>query len=290
MNVEDVDACPAREAEPLSIAEPRLSIVTVVLDDPAGLEATVRSVAEQTFRDFEYIVIDGGSGPPTQEVLGRFREVITTLVSEPDEGLYHAMNKGLDRARGAWIQFLNAGDTFLSPQALGAFMVEARLEADVLFGDHVACYPGWRRPMRAADPGVLPYGGFACHQALLVRTGLARRIGGFREDRWPAADYDFACRLMALGPSHQHIPQDLVAYQCGGLSEIHAVRSRLQEWRISREHFGPSLGRDLSFLLRLGSALVNATLRKLGLAGVTNTLRRLRRGKSRPLAAGVQLP
>jgi len=271
-------------------AEPRLSIVTVVLDDPTGLEATARSVAEQAFQDFEYIVIDGGSGPETQAVLARIREAVTTLVSEPDEGLYHAMNKGLDLARGTWIQFLNAGDTFLSPQALGAFMAEARPEADVLYGDHVACYPGWRRPMRAADPAVLPHGGFACHQALLVRTGLARQIGGFRVDSWPAADYDFVCRLMALDPRPQHIPQDFIAYQCGGLSEVHAVRSRLQEWRISREHYGPSLRRDLSYLLRLGSSLVNAGLCHLGLAGVTNALRRLRHAKSRPLPAGVPRP
>lgn len=271
-------------------AEPRLSIVTVVLDDPGGLEATARSVAEQGFRDYEYLVIDGGSGPATQAVLARIRETLTTLVSEPDGGLYHAMNKGLGLARGTWIQFLNAGDTYLAPGSLAAFMDAARPGTEVLYGDHVACYPGWRRPMRAADPEFLPYGGFACHQALLVRTELARRIGGFREAYWPAADYDFVCRLMALGPSHQHLPQDLIAYQCGGLSEIHAVRSRLREWRISREHFGPSPGRDLSFLLRLGSSLANTALRRLGLAGVTNALRRLRHGRAHHQPGGAPLP
>lgn len=257
-------------------AGPRLSIVTVVLDDPAGLEATARSVAEQDFTDFEYLVIDGGSGPATQAVLSRHRGTISTLVSEPDRGLYDAMNKGLQRARGTWVQFLNAGDTFRSPRALGNLMAAARPEADVLYADHVACYPGWQRPMRATDPGILPYRGFACHQALLVRTELARRLGGFREAFWPAADYDFICRLFALGPRHQHIPQELIAYQCGGLSELQAIRCRLQEWRISRAHFGHALRRDLYFLLRFGVAVAHTALRKLGLAGVSNRVRRLR--------------
>ncbi len=290
MNVEDVDAYPAREAEPQPTAAPRLSIVTVVLDDPAGLEATARSVAEQGFRDYEYLVIDGGSGPATQAVLARIRETLTTLVSEPDEGLYHAMNKGLGLARGTWIQFLNAGDTFLAPGSLAAFMDAARPGTEVLYGDHVACYPGWRRPMRAADPGILPFGGFACHQALLVRTKLARQIGGFHVDSWPAADYDFVCRLMARGPSHQHISLPFIAYQCGGLSEIHAVRSRLREWRISRAHFGPSLKRDLHFLLRLGASLANTALRWIGLAGVSNAVRRLRHVRVHHQADGAPLP
>lgn len=252
-----------------------VSVVTVVLNDPEGLEATLRSVAEQDQPGLEHILIDGGSRPPTLEVIARHRDRIARLVSEPDQGLYDAMNKGLRLATGAWVQFLNAGDTYRSPAALAGFLAQADPAAEALYGNHLARYPGWDRPMRAGTLAVIDRRGFCCHQALLVRTAVALELGGFCEDRWPAADYDFMCRLALRRPRAQHIPQELVVYQCGGLSERAALRSRWMEWTISRAHFGRSPGRDLYFLTRLLAAGVNALLRFLHLESLSTAARRL---------------
>lgn len=269
-----MDPTPA-QPKPVSGPLARVSIVTVVLNDPEGLEATLGSVAAQDHPGVEQIVIDGGSRPPTLDVIAGHRGRIAQFVSEPDRGLYDAMNKGLRLATGTWVQFLNAGDTFRSPTALSSFLAQADPTADALYGDHLARYPGWDRPMRAGTLAVIDHRGFCCHQALLVRTALAHELGGFREDRWPAADYDFMCRLALRRPSAQHIPQELVTYQCGGLSERNALRSRWIEWAISREHFGGSLRRDLNFCVFILAAGVHRLLGICKLDSFSTTLRKL---------------
>lgn len=106
---------------------PLISIITVVLNGAKTLAATIESVHRQTFRDFEYLVLDGGSTDGTIGILERHREHVTHWTSEPDAGIYDAWNKALRRARGEWIAFLGADDTYY-PEALDSY---ARAIADL---------------------------------------------------------------------------------------------------------------------------------------------------------------
>lgn len=113
---------------------PLLSIITVCLNAP-HLERTCESIVSQTFQDFEWIVIDGGSNAKTLSVLDKYKSRMNYFVSEPDGGIYFGMNKGLRRANGEWVNFMNAGDMFYSNNVLQElFSKKSYEEFDILFG------------------------------------------------------------------------------------------------------------------------------------------------------------
>ena len=92
------------------MTSPLLTIITVNLNNREGLQRTIDSVVEQTFTDYEWIVIDGGSTDGSRELIEQYADHFTYLVSEPDKGIYNAMNKGIAHAKSDWLQFLNSGD------------------------------------------------------------------------------------------------------------------------------------------------------------------------------------
>ena len=117
----------------------RVSIITVVLNAKEKIERTIRSVLSQTYPNIEYIVIDGGSTDGTCEAIGKYNEKISHYVSEKDNGLYDAMNKGLSMATGDWIAFMNAGDVYSSPTVLADVFSKNDLAGfDVVYGDAVS--------------------------------------------------------------------------------------------------------------------------------------------------------
>lgn len=116
---------------------PRISIVTVTYNAGSVVEKTLRSVAEQNYDNLEYIVVDGASKDDTLEVVGRYRDRVDILISEPDRGLYDAMNKGAAAATGEWLLYLNADDVFVDPQVVAdvATFIETHPEAEVVYGN-----------------------------------------------------------------------------------------------------------------------------------------------------------
>lgn len=95
-----------------------LSIITVVYNDSKNLQLTINSIRNQTFRDFEYIIVDGGSTDNTREIIDENGDIVSRFLSEPDNGIYDAMNKGLKLAKGTWVNFLNAGDQYVDSDTL----------------------------------------------------------------------------------------------------------------------------------------------------------------------------
>ena len=110
------------------------SIITVTYNAEQVLPPTLKSVNEQSFRDFEYLVIDGASTDATLQLVNDAAITGTVVWSEPDKGLYDAMNKAIDRARGQYLIFLNAGDAFASPEALALIARYAKDSPDVIYG------------------------------------------------------------------------------------------------------------------------------------------------------------
>ena len=116
---------------------PKISIITVCFNAADIIEKTVLSVLSQSYTDYEYIIIDGGSTDGTMEVLNRYSKQIATIISEPDRGIYDAMNKGISKAHGEWVNFMNAGDTFVDSDVLSK-VFEKSYTSDIcfLYSDH----------------------------------------------------------------------------------------------------------------------------------------------------------
>jgi len=170
---------------------PRITVVTVCRNSAASIERTLQSVLAQDYADFEYVVVDGASADGTLEILHRHAGRIATLVSEPDRGVYDAMNKAVRLARGEYLLFMNAGDVFAAGDVLSAAAAQA--DADVVYGDFE--YVG--RPGRVGadmDRGVFN------HQCVLYRRSLHAIHGEYVDvGGLTAADYLFFMRLRASG-------------------------------------------------------------------------------------------
>ncbi|PJZ45488.1 hypothetical protein CH361_10705 [Leptospira brenneri] len=156
---------------------PRISIITIVLNNRVFLEHTVRSVNAQIFDNYEYIIIDGGSTDGTIEFLKNSKVGIDRWVSESDKGIYDAMNKGAKLAKGEWLIFLNAGDRFASPEVLSNIFKSDHLDAhDFIFGNWFTC--NLLKSPNYLIPGKANYErGFILHQSVIYRKKLHETYG-----------------------------------------------------------------------------------------------------------------
>lgn len=175
---------------------PLLSIITVCYNSGKEIEKTILSVLSQQNVQLEYIVIDGGSGDNTLEILKKYSDRISYWVSEPDNGIYDAMNKGINEAHGEYIAFLNAGDKYYSVHSLADLFNPAVLLAspDVVYGLIISCFSYGKFILhpKAIDnfPNEMPI----AHPATFVRLSLMKKY--YFDVRYKiAADYDFLYKL-----------------------------------------------------------------------------------------------
>ena len=159
----------------------KITVITVVRNDVEHIEQTMLNVLEQDYADLEYIVVDGGSTDGTAEVIGRYADRLAYWVSEPDRGIYPAMNKGLRKATGEWVNFMNSGDGFVNPHVLsdlfGADGVLAHhlsqrdaLLPWVIGGNTINFFADGREEVHHAEsPDVIPHRLPFSHQSSFVR-------------------------------------------------------------------------------------------------------------------------
>ena len=206
--------------------EPLISVITVCYNSAATLERALQSVAEQDWKRVEHIVIDGASTDGSAAILESFSSRLSKVISEPDNGIYDAMNKGLNLARGDIICFLNADDQYASQSVLAdvAFqMNEYRLDA--LMGDvsffHEANPQRIVRRYRSErfSPDRLAWGWMPAHPALFLRREVVQRVGYFKTDYRIAGDFEFIVRVFhGQSLRYRHLPEVLVRMQTGGAS------------------------------------------------------------------------
>lgn len=170
----------------------KLSIITVVYNDAGGIESTIESVLSQQYDGLEYIIIDGGSTDGTMDVVSRYKEGIDTVVSEPDNGIYEAMNKGALLATGKYVLFMNSGDVFYADDVISRFTGSGPCE-DLLYGDSVLRWPDGKEVFNKGDMDMLlkrmPFNHQACFVRLQVQNSLQFNLS-FKV----GADYDFVLR------------------------------------------------------------------------------------------------
>lgn len=247
------------------MATPLISIITVTFNAAECVGKTMRSVSEQCFRDFEHIVADGASTDNTLDIVRQFPDVI--VHSERDSGIYDGMNKGLRLARGRYLLFLNAGDTFPDSGTLQLYAdAIASGNADIIYGDTDIVDGSGRflRHRHLSAPALLTRESFRrgmliCHQAFMVRRAIAPAY----DMRYAfSADYDWTIRCIeATEPGRCINLHAVVAhYLDEGATEKHKLRSLRERMFVMAEHYGwwRTIGAHLSFIPR-------AIMRKIGL-------------------------
>lgn len=173
---------------------PKLSIITVNLNNKDGLKKTLASVSSQTCRDFEYIVVDGASTDGSTEIISENSQQITRWLSEKDRGIYDAMNKGIQLSEGEYCLFMNAGDTFLEKDSLEKALEQmAKNPADII--SYSVIYDYGHRHYEHAPPKKINFGHFFIgglhHQGTLIRRELFNKIGLYDTSFRIAADWAF---------------------------------------------------------------------------------------------------
>jgi glycosyltransferase involved in cell wall biosynthesis len=218
-----------------------ISVITAVLNRAETLGESLRSVRDQTWDRVEHIVMDGGSTDGTLDVLQAHRGSLSSVVSEPDKGLYHALNKGIARASGDVIGFMHADDRFASPQVLARVAAAfANPAVTAVYGDLEYVHKrDWSRVIRywragPFDRAQLVHGWMPPHPTFYVRRHVYERFGGFDTRYRIAADYEHMLRLLWRGNIQPaYIPEVLVHMRTGGTSN----KSLMNLLRKSREDY-----------------------------------------------------
>ena len=204
----------------------KLTVITVTRNSASTLPYALRSVAEQSMQGVEHIVIDGASSDTTTEVIKLTGAHVAKFVSEPDCGIYDAMNKGLQLATGDIVSFLNADDRYANSGVLERVTEVMNEEGlDVLFGD-VIFFRGddpkstiRRYRSDRFHPRLLALGWMPAHPAFFMRREIYRRIGSFRTDYRIAGDFEMMIRVFQdANLRYIHIPEILVMMRQGGIS------------------------------------------------------------------------
>ncbi len=200
----------------------RISVVTVCYNEANTIRDTIESVLSQKYEDLDYVVMDGASADGTVDIIKEYAsDQRLRFFSEPDTGLYNAMNKALERVTGDYVIFMNSGDLFYDENVLSD--VAPALDADIVYGDvyrrssagdFVEKYKG----THSERMKMMLCGLAFCHQTQFTKTAIMRQYG-FRESHKITADYDFVVRSLAAKRSFKHIDRVICSFdQDGGIS------------------------------------------------------------------------
>jgi glycosyltransferase involved in cell wall biosynthesis len=225
----------------------KVSVVTAVWNAKETIETAIDSIRSQCYQNIEHIVIDGGSTDGTCEVLERRRSELDVLVSEPDHGIYDALNKGVLRATGDVVGFLHADDIYAGPrsvQTIADAFTDPSIDAvygDLLYvrrSDTSRVVRCWRAG--PATPRSLKWGWMPPHPTLYVRRHRLASVGLFDTRYRIAADYDMILKLMSASDFRAcYIPEVLIRMRVGGVSNRslrHVLRKSAEDYRALRRN------------------------------------------------------
>ena len=215
----------------------KVSIITVALNAVQSIADTLLSVASQSYKDIEHIVIDGGSSDGTQEVIKQFPHV-AKFISEKDDGLYYAMNKGLSFASGDIVVMLNADDEYSDNEVISKVVKSfENHNVDIVYGDLIYVHPIQKKIIRSwkagrYKPSKFYQGWMVPHPTFFVKREFYERLGYFDTSLKYAADYELMLRFMFKQPIKTfYISETLVIMKSGGKSNA----SFKNRWTINRE-------------------------------------------------------
>jgi len=217
------------------VAATKISVITVTYNASATIGRCIESVINQKYPNLEYIIIDGGSKDKTLEVIGKYRDQISQVVSEPDKGIYDAMNKGIKRATGDIVGIINADDLLADDEVISA--VAAAFDAtdtDVVYGDldYINADDQVLRKWRSGNykHGLFNWGWMPPHPTFYAKRELFEKYGFYKLDYGTAADYELMTRFIHANRLKTHyVPKVLVKMMQGGVSN-QSFGNRMNAW------------------------------------------------------------
>lgn len=234
----------------------KISIITVCYNAAQVIAPTLQSVANQHYPHIEYLIIDGASQDNTREIVAQMVPQ-AQFISEPDKGIYDAMNKGICRATGDFIWFLNAGDTLRSDDTVCRVVkaIEAQtIQPEFVYGDTMIVDEAGHdlhlrrlRPPKQLNANSFLDGMLICHQSMLVARSI---VLPYNLCYRLSSDYDWAIRMIARSKENLFIPEVLSNFQTGGASTRYKLRSLRERFAIMRRHYGTmrTIGAHIRFL------------------------------------------
>lgn len=228
---------------------PKLSIITINLNNIEGLKKTIESVINQLFKDFEYLIVDGGSTDGSLGIIEQNANRLSYWVSETDSGVFQAMNKGIRKAKGEYLLFLNSGDFLLHDHVLSSVFKENSSE-DILCGTSIISKNG-NVLYYLAPPDKFNLKFFCkrniSHQSTFIKKSLFERFGYYREDYKTQSDYEFWIRTIIMNNcSTRNLNLLISDYNLEGISskKENSVLSRLENEDIFTHTIPPGISDD----------------------------------------------
>ncbi len=232
------------------MSEKILSIITVCYNSVNSIEDTILSVITQKKDFVEYIVIDGGSNDGTQDIINKYSDGIDKYISEPDEGISDAFNKGIDLAVGTYIGLLNSDDQLLSG-SLDVITSNAQKSKFDILCFSMLIVNGSDSHSVISDSSRLDSGMYIAHPATYVKRNVYEKIGSFNKKYKLSMDYDFLLRSKKYGFKFQDINEIVVKMDSGGISDVHPFKA-VAECISAYYNYSHSMSKTILFALNYG--------------------------------------
>lgn len=244
----------------------KVSIITISYNNLEGLKATYQSIRQQTFTDYEWIVVDGGSTDGTEKFLREHNEQIAYWCCESDKGVYNAQNKGTKQAKGEYSIYMNSGDSFFAEDVLEKIF-EKEIDADVIYGNWMLRFENGKSKLGIA-PEVVDLAYFfddnMCHQSMLIKTEVIKSRP-YDENFRIYADWEEWLALYMQGKTFKRVNMTICNFMVGGIStgnnateelkkerkaEIQRIQERYypEEWRKAMSRIAPICRKHSSLL------------------------------------------
>ncbi|MBF6597500.1 MAG: glycosyltransferase [Fermentimonas sp.] len=237
----------------------KLSIITITYNAEKTLERTLKSVYEQSYAEIEHIIVDGKSTDRTLDLINKYQNHKMKWISEPDDGLYYAMNKGVKMATGDYICFLNAGDTFFTNTTIDEIMYSANdlpQSPDIIYGETAIVNKNgtFLHMRRLETPRYLNWKSFkkgmlVCHQAFIVKS---EQVEEYNTNYRFSSDFDWCIRMMKKSSIIHNTGEVLINYLNEGVTTANQKASLIERYKIMVKHYGgiSTFVHHLGFIIR----------------------------------------
>lgn len=214
----------------------KVTIITTVYNAVNTIEDTIRSVLDQTYPNIEYVIVDGGSTDGTLNIINKYRDRITSFISEPDKGIADGFNKGIALATGEWIGIIN-GDDWYTLNAVKMMMHNITGNDNICCGNIMLIGQNGHRRIKKSKVSWLNFGMFVMHPTCFVRRAVYQRIGPYDTGFGIAMDFDMFLRIKRAGYKIKYI-DELITYMRTGGASGDINRMHREEMAVMRRHLG----------------------------------------------------
>ena len=224
----------------------KISIITVCYNSCINIEKTIKSVLSQNYDNIEYIIIDGKSTDGTIEIIQKYSNNIDIIISEPDNGIYDAMNKGIKHSSGEWLMFMNAGDTYISSDSLKNFISNLTEGIRILRGNIIRIYPNFKTEstgITKQEPGIMDmFNGTFHHQASLIQKTLFDEFGYYSTQYRLMSDWKFFFDCVILhNQKTKYVDFPVAYFAMDGASTINTIKYRKEQLDYLTQIYGSEL-------------------------------------------------